>query len=208
MSATAAPPPRTTLRDTLALIRSDVRARRRYADTQRGISMPRGRIGMLLSPPVVGVMLYRLSHWLYGRHSRALAWMCWVLEQVISGIDITPESEIGPGFVVTHSLGVTIAAQVGANVIFHARACAGGRVGSDPNDASRYGVPVIGDGVIVGEAAMVMGRVLIGEGALIAAGALVMCDVPAGQGAAGHPAKVVPRDAVPWPLFPPTASTP
>lgn len=200
MSATNMIETRPTLRETVALIRTDVRARRRYDASQPGATVARSRVGLMLSPPVLGLILFRLSHWLYGRRSRALAWMCWVLQQILTGMEITPESEIGPGFVVTNTAGVVISAQIGANAVLHARACLGGRIGSDQNDASRYGVPIVGDNVVFGEASLIVGRITIGDGALIAAGAFVMRDVPAGMGAAGHPAKVVPRSEVGWPL--------
>lgn len=94
------------------------------------------------------------------------------------------KAEIGPGFVITHSLGVVINSSVRAGrnlVIEH-----GATIGEE-----KFKSPVIGDNVYIGPGAKVIGGIRIGSNVKIGANAVVVSDLPDGATAVGIPAKVV-----------------
>ncbi|XP_073124597.1 serine acetyltransferase 1, chloroplastic-like [Henckelia pumila] len=131
---------------------------------------------------------YRVAHrlWIQGRS--VLAYLIQNQVSQVFGMDIHPGAKIGPGIVFDHGTGVVIGetAVIGNNVtIFHDVTLGGtGKVGGDRH-------PKIGDGVLIGAGAKVLGNVRIGEKAKIGAGSLVLKEVPANATAVGNPARIV-----------------
>jgi serine O-acetyltransferase len=105
------------------------------------------------------------------------------LWSIVTGADIPVTSHIGGGLMLPHPNGVVIApdAAIGANCIIFQQVTIGTIDG---------GYPKIGDYVLIGAGAKVLGPVTIGQGAKIGANAVVVCDVPAGCTAIGIPARV------------------
>lgn len=132
------------------------------------------------------VAFYRLRKWgflpyLYNR-------ILWSHYKIRFGFDISPTTDIGPGFYLGHFGGVVISpnARFGSNVnIGH-----GATIGAESR-GQRLGAPVIGNRVWIGAHAIVVGRVSIGDDALIAPGAFVNFDVPPRSVVIGNPGKVV-----------------
>lgn len=131
---------------------------------------------------------YRVAHWLYnqGRYEFAL-----YMQSIIShnfAVDIHPEAKIGHGIMLDHGTAVVIGqtAVVGNNVSIMQEVTLGG-TGKESGDRH----PKIGDGVLIGAGAKVLGNIKIGIGAKIGAGSVVLADVKEHTTVAGIPARVV-----------------
>ncbi len=131
---------------------------------------------------------HRVAHYLWqnGRQLLALHLQSRVSE--LFQVDIHPAAKIGKGVFIDHATGIVVGetAVIGDNVsILHNVTLGGtGKEGGDRH-------PKIGDGVLIGAGAKVLGNIHIGENARIAAGSLVLKDVVRGATVAGIPAKVV-----------------
>lgn len=140
-------------------------------------------------PRVRAVVHYRASTALAERGLLPLA--CYVQSRAIrgSGCEISPLARIGPGLCIMHSVGIVIGHEVriGRNLQIYQGVTLG--------DGSRPGQPVIGDDVLIGAGAAVLGGVRIGDRVVIGAGAVVTSDVPDDMVATGAPATFRPRSA-------------
>ncbi|MCD2176131.1 serine acetyltransferase [Rhizobium sp. C4] len=96
---------------------------------------------------------------------------------------------IGPGFVLPHPGGIVLgSSKIGENVIVFQNVTLGARAFDGAFDRATR--PIIGNGVVIGAGAVVLGPVTVGDGATVAANSLVTRDVPAGATAIGVPAEV------------------
>ena len=104
------------------------------------------------------------------------------------GFDISPKTQIGPGFFIGHFGGVVISphAVLGSNVNIAQGVTIGGT-----SRGTKMGVPVVHDRVWIGAHAILVGKITIGEDALIAPGAYVNFDVPDRAVVLGNPGKIV-----------------
>jgi serine O-acetyltransferase len=142
---------------------------------------------------VHAVLVYRLAEW-FSQHQylAPLGHVVALFGTMQNGAEISPGARIGPGFAVVHSSGVVIAGGVvaGENLWIHTGVVIGHQVGG-----GNWGAPVIGDDVIIGTGAKLLGPIRVGDGARIGAGAVVIRDVPAGHVAVGVPARTFPAEA-------------
>ena len=131
---------------------------------------------------------HRLSHKLYGKGHAFSARLVSQGAKMITGIEIHPGATIGKGLVIDHGTGVVIGetAEIGDNCTLYQGVTLGG-TGKDVG--KRH--PTLGDGVLVGAGAKVLGPLTIGNNAKIAAGAVVLDDIPENSTAVGIPARVV-----------------
>lgn len=106
-------------------------------------------------------------------------------------VDIHPAAHIGPGLFLDHATGIVIGetARIGSDVSMLHHVTLGG---SGAKHGKRH--PQIGNGVLVGAGATLLGNINVGEGAQIGACSLVLQDVPAHATVVGVPAKVVNKD--------------
>jgi serine O-acetyltransferase len=106
------------------------------------------------------------------------------LQTTLFGIEISRDARLGEGVVFLHTVGVVIGgdSRIGDRVMFLGSITIG--------SVNSGGYPRIGDDVIIGAGARILGPVTIGNGASIGANAVVLCDVPAGAVAVGIPAVV------------------
>ncbi|XP_062209149.1 probable serine acetyltransferase 4 [Phragmites australis] len=142
----------------------------------------------------LSLQAHRAAHgiWSEGRMAAALLLQSRVSE--VFGVDIHPGARIGCGILFDHATGVVIGetAVIGNDVsILHGVTLGG--TGKDSGDRH----PKVGDGVLIGAGASVLGNVHIGAGAKIGAGAVVLRDVPDGTTAVGNPAKAIGKKAAP-----------
>ena len=109
------------------------------------------------------------------------------VSEILFGIYIGVNAEIGPALTIEHFSGIIIHADVkiGARVRLRQGVTIGNKSASTSN-----AVPILHDGVDVGAGAKILGPIDIGENAIIGANAVVLCDVPAGQIAVGVPARI------------------
>lgn len=134
------------------------------------------------------IQTHRLAHWLWkqGRHDFAL-----YLQSRSSGVfqtDINPAARVGRGLFLDHATGLVVGstAVIGDNVSILQGVTLGG-TGKESGDRH----PKIGDGVLIGAGAKILGNIEIGHCSRIASGSVVLKPVPPKSTVAGVPAKVV-----------------
>lgn len=132
--------------------------------------------------------LHRIAHFLSTLGIPFVPRLASQVARFLTGIEIHPGARLGPGLFIDHGMGVVIGetAIVGANVLIYHGVTLGG---VDSRPCRRH--PLVGDGVVIGAGAKVLGPVTIGDGAKIGAASVVLRDVPAGATAVGVPARIV-----------------
>ena len=145
---------------------------------------------LLCYPGVHAVVWHRLSHWLWGQEFRLLARFSSQIARWLTGIEIHPAAKLGRRFVIDHGMGVVIGetAEVGDDCYFYHQVTLGV---ARTMGGKRH--PTVGNNVIIGAGAKVLGAIHIGEGARIGANAVVIAPVPAGTTVVGIPARPVDR---------------
>jgi serine O-acetyltransferase len=131
---------------------------------------------------------YRVAHWLWTQGRRDLAYFVQMRSSEVYGVDIHPAARIGKGIMIDHAHSIVIGetAVVGDNVSMLHSVTLGG-TGKEKEDRH----PKIGDEVLIGAGAKVLGNITVGCCSRIAAGSVVLEDVPPAMTVAGVPAKVV-----------------
>lgn len=131
---------------------------------------------------------YRVSHWLWLQQRQSLALFLQHQISVVYGVDIHPAARVGCGIMLDHATGIVIGetAVVGNDVSILQDVTLGG-TGKEHGDRH----PKIGEGVMIGAGAKVLGNIEVGEGAKIGAGSVVLSPVPPHTTVVGVPAKVV-----------------
>lgn len=140
----------------------------------------------LLYPSIHALIAYRISHFLYKHNIFFLARLISQISRFFTGIEIHPGATIGKGLFIDHGMGVVIGetAEVGDDVTLYHGVTLGG-TGKDKG--KRH--PTLGNNVVVGAGAKVLGPINIGDGAKIGANSVVLKDVPCNATAVGIPAK-------------------
>jgi serine O-acetyltransferase len=134
------------------------------------------------------VQAYRVGHWLWQQGRRDFAYFIQMRVSEVFGIDIHPAARIGKGIMIDHAHSIVIGetAVVGDNVSMLHSVTLGG-TGKETEDRH----PKIGDGVLIGAGAKVLGNIRIGNCSRIAAGSVVLEEVPPCKTVAGVPARIV-----------------
>ena len=132
------------------------------------------------------------AHALWRRGARVPARLISHLGRWLTGIEIHPAARVGRRLIIDHGMGVVIGetAEIGDDVYLYHQVTLGG---TSTERGKRH--PTLGDGVIVGAGAKVLGGILIGDGARIGANAVVVQPVPPGVTVVGIPARPVERSA-------------
>ncbi len=157
-------------------------------------------LSFLFLPGSMATGLYRIGHFFAAKKLRFISRSFQLLAIALFSVDINPDSEIGGGFLLFHTVGTIITGKIGENVIVSALIGIGGD-GSGKDVGAGPGLPVIGDKVQVGAGVMILGPVVIGNNAKIAVRAGVFKDVPEGALAAGSPARIVKQKAPDGDIF-------
>ena len=134
------------------------------------------------------VQAYRIGHWLWRQGRNHLAYFVQMRVSEIFGVDIHPAARVGRGIMIDHAHSIVIGetAVVGDNVSMLHSVTLGG---TGKEDGDRH--PKIGNGVLIGAGAKVLGNISIGYCSRIAAGSVVLHDIPPMKTVAGVPAKIV-----------------
>jgi serine O-acetyltransferase len=143
---------------------------------------------LLCYPGVHAMIFYRLSSALWKRKWTLAARFVSHFAKVFTGIEIHPGATIGKRFFIDHGTGVVIGetAEIGDDVTLYQGVTLGG---TSLEKGKRH--PTVGDNVIVGAGAQVLGPLNLGEGCRIGANAVVLNDVPPGVTMVGIPAKMI-----------------
>ncbi len=137
---------------------------------------------------VHAVIVHRLAHWFYKHDHKLIARMISQIMRGITGIEIHPGAKIGKGLLIDHGSGVVIGetAEIGDYCLLY-QGCTLGGTGKD--HGKRH--PTLGNNVMVGAGAKILGPFKVGDNAKIAANAVVLKEVPPNSTAVGVPARIV-----------------
>ena len=146
-----------------------------------------------LYPGVQPVMSHRVAHFFYKRGFRFLARWISQNSRFWTGIEIHPGAQIGKGLFIDHGMGVVIGETtiIGDNCTIYQGVTLGG---TGKEKGKRH--PTLGNNVMVGSGAKVLGPFTVGDNSKIAAGAVVLSEVPPNSTCVGVPARIVKREGI------------
>ncbi|MGB0873563.1 MAG: serine O-acetyltransferase [Solirubrobacterales bacterium] len=166
----------------------------RFGENPSGLFFWRKVVGQIvLNPGVMTIALYRLSRSFYVRDQVLVSRIIDRVTEFATGAQFTGQSDFGPGLQVHHPAGLVVSPEAngGERVMLMGGVALGIRdVKANPLGQS----PTLGDDVVVGSGAKVLGPIHIGDRSQVAANSVVMVDVPADAIAVGIPAKVIVKD--------------
>ena len=143
---------------------------------------------LLLYPGIKAVRSHRLAHWCYRHDLKFLARAISQRSRRRTGIEIHPGATIGRRLVIDHGMGIVIGetAEIGDDcLIYH-----GVTLGGTGKDVGKRH-PTIGNNVLIGTGAKVLGPIKVGDNSRIAANSVVLREIPEDSTAVGIPARVV-----------------
>jgi serine O-acetyltransferase len=145
---------------------------------------------LLCYPGLHAVWGHRLTHWLWTRRARLLARWLSQLMRTLTGIEIHPGATIGPRFFIDHGMGIVIGetAEIGTNVTLYHGVTLGG---TSWQKGKRH--PTLGNEVVVGAGAKILGPITVGHNSRIGANAVVVKPVPPDSVVVGVPGEIVKR---------------
>ncbi len=151
----------------------------------------RSVLEVLTYPGLHALWLHRVAHWLWRRKFKSSARILSHIARFLTGVEIHPGAVIGRRFFIDHGMGVVIGetAVVGDDVLLYHQVTLGG---VSLEKTKRH--PTLGNNVLVGMGAKILGPISIGEGTRIGANAVVNKDIPANCTVVGIPGRIVRRD--------------
>jgi serine O-acetyltransferase len=146
---------------------------------------------VLCYPGLHALWAHRVNHWLWTHHLQLLARFCSQVSRLLTGIEIHPGAEIGRRFFIDHGMGVVIGETtiIGDDVTLYQGVTLGG---TGKEKGKRH--PTLGNNVVVGGGAKILGNVTIGENCRVGAGSVVLSDVPDNSTIVGVPGHIIFRD--------------
>lgn len=147
---------------------------------------------MTCYPGFHAMLMHRFGHLLWGMRLRWLARFVSHLARWLTGIEIHPGATIGRRFFIDHGMGVVIGetAEIGDDCTLYHGVTLGG---TSWNRGKRH--PTLGNNVVVGAGAKILGPIIIGDGAQIGSNAVVVKAVPPGATAVGIPARIIEKES-------------
>jgi serine O-acetyltransferase len=139
-------------------------------------------------PGFQALLFHRVAHWLHSMGIPFIPRLISHLARFISGIEIHPGATIGSGVFIDHGMGVVIGetAIVGNYALIYQGVTLGG---TGKESGKRH--PTLGENVVVGAGAKVLGNILIGNNVRIGAGSVVLRDVPSNCTVVGIPGRII-----------------
>ena len=143
---------------------------------------------LLLYPGVKAVRSHRRAHWFYEHDMKFIARLISQMSRRRTGIEIHPGAKIGKRLVIDHGMGIVIGetAEIGDDCLIYHGVTLGG-TGKD--SGKRH--PTIGNNVLIGTGAKVLGPFKVGDNSRIAANSVVLSEIPPDSTAVGVPARVI-----------------
>ena len=140
---------------------------------------------------LAAIIDYRIAHFFYNARLYFLARLISQVSRWTTGIEIHPGAKIGNGVFIDHGMGVVVGetAVIGNNVLLYQGVTLGG---TGIEKGKRH--PSIGDNVVIGAGAKVLGNITIGENSYIGANAVVVKDVPPNSTVVGVPGRITKQD--------------
>lgn len=159
-----------------------------FYETPRKIT-PLRLLCAIIEPAFQIVFAYRCYHRLYKIGLLGLSYLMYIGVKATMRCDIAREASIGPGLRIVHPFDIVIGPDVhiGKDVVIFNGVTLGNRLSRD----SWTGMPKVGDGVLIGTGAKILGPIHIGDNAKIGANAVVLISVPKNATAVGNPARIV-----------------
>jgi len=151
---------------------------------------------IVLYPGIHALIFHRLSHYLYGLKVSFIPRFISQLARLFTGIEIHPGAEIDDGLFIDHGIGVVVGETsiIGKNVTIYQGVTLGG---TGKERGKRH--PTIGDNVVIGSGAKVLGDIMIGDNVQIGSNAVVIKDVSDNSTVVGVPGRTVKREGVRMP---------
>jgi serine O-acetyltransferase len=148
---------------------------------------------LLCYPGLHAIWLHRIAHWLWTHNLKLLARLVSHFSRWLTGIEIHPGAKIGRRFFIDHGMGVVIGetTEIGNDVTLYHQVTLGG---TSTKKGKRH--PTIGNNVVIGAGAKVLGPVKVGDNCKIGANSVVIKDVPPNSTVVGIPGKVVRREGI------------
>jgi serine O-acetyltransferase len=146
---------------------------------------------MLLYPGLHALISYRIAHFFYRVKIFFVARLISQIARFFTGIEIHPGAKIGKRFFIDHGLGVVVGETsiIGDDVLLYQGATLGG---TGIVQGKRH--PTIGNNVVIGAGAKVLGDIVVGDNSYIGANAVVIKDVPANSTVVGVPGRITKQD--------------
>lgn len=143
---------------------------------------------LLLYPGVHAIIGHRIAHFFFKHRLKFLARLVSQITRHCTGVEIHPGATIGRRLVIDHGMGIVIGetAELGDDILLYQGVTLGG---SGKEKFKRH--PTLGNGVLVGSGAKILGSFRVGNNARIAANAVVLQEIPDDATAVGIPARVV-----------------
>jgi len=143
---------------------------------------------ILCYPGLHAIWLHRISHWFWRRSFKTFARLLSHISRFLTGVEIHPGARIGRRFFIDHGAGVVIGetTEIGDDVLIYQGVVLGG---TSQEKTKRH--PTIGNRVVIGAGAILLGPIKVGDGAKIGAGSVVIKDVPPNSTVVGVPGRVV-----------------
>ena len=145
---------------------------------------------ILCYPGLHALVSYRFAHRLYKWHIPLIPRIISYITRIITGIEIHPAAQIGRRFFIDHGEGVVIGETtiIGDDVLVYQQVTLGG---TGKEHGKRH--PTIGNNVIIGAGAKVLGNITIGDNVRVGAGSVVIDDVPQNSTVIGVPGRIIER---------------
>jgi serine O-acetyltransferase len=154
---------------------------------------------IFLYPSFHAMIFYKIGNAFWRYNLKFLARLIMHFARIFTGIEIHPGAKIGSSFFMDHGLGIVIGetTEIGENVTIYQGVTLGGIMPSIETDSQRNQKrhPTIGNNVIIGSGAQILGSIKVGDYARIGANSVVSKDVPSNVTVAGVPAREFARSA-------------
>jgi serine O-acetyltransferase len=145
------------------------------------------------------MVFHDIAHWLFNKNFKLLASMVTFFSRMVSGIEIHPGAKIGHRVFIDHGMGVVIGETsiIGNDVLIYQGATIGaaaaGHMGAATRNKKRH--PTIGNNVIIGAGAKILGNIEIGDGCRIGSGAIVLANIPPGSLVVAPTGKIISKQS-------------